>query len=130
MKSTETNGPRPWAKIREALQKPVPPRHIESKTLKGNRIDFVPWYRLQKILDHYTGGWWEYVIEEGHQEGGQHVTTVTISVIAAERTVSRQGRGYEESSTDSFGDPYSNAESQAFRRACARFGLGLDLWDK
>jgi hypothetical protein len=28
-----------------------------------------------------------------------------------------------------YGDPSSNAESQAFRRACANFGLGLDLYE-
>jgi hypothetical protein len=29
-----------------------------------------------------------------------------------------------------YGDPSSNAESQAFRRAAARFGLGLYLYEK
>ncbi|MEO0759702.1 MAG: hypothetical protein AAFV85_27410 [Cyanobacteria bacterium J06634_6] len=29
-----------------------------------------------------------------------------------------------------YGDPSSNAESMAFRRAAARFGLGLYLYDK
>jgi hypothetical protein len=28
-----------------------------------------------------------------------------------------------------YGDPSSNAESMAFRRACANFGLGLDLYE-
>jgi hypothetical protein len=28
-----------------------------------------------------------------------------------------------------YGDPSSNADSQAFRRACANFGLGLGLYE-
>ena len=32
------------------------------------------------------------------------------------------------SDLDAYGDPYSNAEAQAFRRSCARWGLGLHLW--
>ncbi len=38
--------------------------------------------------------------------------------------------GNENSDLDSWGDPYSNAEAQGFRRCCARFGLGLHLWEK
>jgi len=40
------------------------------------------------------------------------------------------GRPVTESRELAYGDPSSNAESMAFRRAAARFGLGLYLYEK
>ena len=40
------------------------------------------------------------------------------------------GRAVKEARELAYGDPSSNAESMAFRRAAARFGLGLYLYDK
>jgi len=40
-----------------------------------------------------------------------------------------EGEGLERLDLSSYGDPQSNAESMAFRRAAARFGLGLHLYE-
>jgi hypothetical protein len=42
------------------LQKPIPKRFIKSKTLKGQRIDFVSWYSYIRLLEYYAPGFsWE-----------------------------------------------------------------------
>jgi hypothetical protein len=55
--------------------------------------------------------------------------TVQITIHAAEGDFKRDGTGLERLDVGSYGDPQSNAESMAFRRAAARFGLGLHLYD-
>jgi hypothetical protein len=47
-----------------------------------------------------------------------------------EGVVYREATGQEEEETTSYGDSSSNAESMALRRAAAKFGLGLYLYDK
>jgi hypothetical protein len=42
----------------------------------------------------------------------------------------REATGIEDEETSSFGDTSSNAESMVLRRAAAKFGLGLYLYDK
>ena len=136
--------PRPIEQIKTDLERPIPRRLLETKTLQGHEITFCPWYRVQKIFDHYTGGLWEYEIrertieqfEETDSETGVTVKkgylmlTVRIYITAAEGRLYREGTGIERLDVSSYGDPQSNAESQAFRRACARWGLGLHLYDE
>jgi hypothetical protein len=128
-------GPRPLSDILEDLKKPIPERLLESKRLSGNEITYVPWYRAQKILNHYTRGFWEYRIVERWQQpdGGDFMMTVEITIHTVEGTFRRQGTGREEpgisASEKGFGDTQSNAESMAFRRAAAKWGLGLDLYE-
>ena len=143
MEPTETNGPRPLADIQEDLQQPIPQRLLESKRLQGNQITFCPWYKTQKILDHYTGGFWESEIREKRtqhyelvdEKSGQvtphddFLITVRIYITAAEGRFYREGTGIEPMSKQSYGDYQSTAESQAFRRACARWGLGVHLYE-
>jgi len=54
---------------------------------------------------------------------------VRITVHAREGAFYRDETGLERLDVDSYGDPQSNAESMAFRRAAARFGLGLHLYE-
>ena len=55
--------------------------------------------------------------------------TVRITIHAREGAFYRDETGLERLDVDSYGDPQSNAESMAFRRAAARFGLGLHLYE-
>lgn len=126
---TEAAAPRPLAQIEADLKQPIPRRLLETKTLKGNKITYCPWYRVQKILDHYTAGLWEYEVRDKTTVEGNLMLTVRIYIHAAEGTFFRDGTGIEKLSVESFGDPQSNAESMAFRRAAARWGVGLDLYE-
>lgn len=59
-----------------------------------------------------------------------------LTIITTEGHISREATGTELlKQTDgeselAYGDPSSNAESMAFRRAAAKFGLGLYLYSK
>jgi hypothetical protein len=47
---------RPILEILADLQKPIPKRFIKSKTLKGQRIDFVSGYSYIQLLEFYAPG--------------------------------------------------------------------------
>lgn len=136
--SNVEGGPRPLGDIIADLHEPIPERLLETRRQGGQEITYVPWYRAQKILNHYTRGFWEYRVVERWQQGdpsdgGDFMMTVEITIHTAEGTFRRQGTGREEpgvaASEKGFGDTQSNAESMAFRRAAAKWGLGLDLYE-
>jgi hypothetical protein len=129
----DRKGQRPYADVRTDLQKPIPDRLIHQKKVgNGRKADYVPWYSLQKMLDFYTNGHFDfYVIEcEAFEAIGKVRTKVRVVLRCADHDVSREGVGEADFDGSGFGDPFSNSEAQAFRRACARHGLGLDLWAK
>lgn len=131
---TETpQGPRSIADILADLRKPIPERLLEEKPASNAKgapmLTFCPWYRVQRILNHYTGGRCSYEVRERTVTGKHILMTVRITIHAGEGAFYRDGTGLERLNVDSYGDPQSNAESMAFRRAAARFGLGLHLYE-
>jgi hypothetical protein len=62
--------------------------------------------------------------------GGKLILTVRLSVPCAEGIVYREATGQEDEDLDSYGNSSSNSESMALRRAAAKFGLGLYLYDQ
>jgi len=56
--------------------------------------------------------------------------TVRVTITCDDGTVYREATGNESEDLDSYGDPFSNAESMALRRALAKFGLALYLYDR
>lgn len=121
--------PRHLSEILDGLAKPVPGRMLNTKRMGGQEITFIPWYRAQKIFSHYTNGFWEYRIVDRWQNGGDFMITVEITIHTKDGAFSRQGTGREEPGVTGFGDTQSNAESMAFRRACAKWHLGIDLYE-
>jgi hypothetical protein len=129
---------RPLCAILEDLEKPIKPRHLETKRKGGDELTYCPWYRVKRYLDHYTNGHWSKDVEL-HTTDRRIFVTVTIAIHAADQTATRSATGTEllyevdeetgEVSEIAYGDPSSNAESMAFRRACAQFGLGLGLYE-
>lgn len=73
-----------------------------------------PWCRVQRILNHYTGGCCSYEVRERAVTGKHILTTVRITIHAQEGTFYRDGTGLERPDVDSYGDLQSNAESMAF----------------
>lgn len=116
----------------------------DRKTGRTTHIPYVPWRNIPRILDKYAPGWsWE--IRSVTCTHDRVILVGRLSVITSDcGLVHREGTGTEnlkESITDkrtgevverdiAYGDPSSNAEAQAFRRAAAKFGLGLYLYDK
>lgn len=142
--ATETlqppTAPREWSlkQIETVLSRPIPNSMLRTKEIKGNKINYLPWYVANQILNKYCSGWsWEITKIETTNDRVFLVGRLTIPT--SEGNVYREATGTEtlkeidkkgELREVAYGDPSSNAESMAFRRACAKFGLGLYLYDK
>jgi hypothetical protein len=114
--------------ILKDFQQPVPERFIKIKVLKRQEIRFVPWYNYIKLLEFYAPGFqWEV---RTHYNGNRTVIEGKLTLLALEGDFVREATGTEENDIDAWGDPSSNAEAMSLRRCCAKFGLGLHLWEK
>lgn len=151
--------PREWtiAQICQALSRPLPKSLLKTRKQGGANLTYIPWYEANKILDKYAPGWtWE--ITKMVTTPDRIFVTGRLTIPAAEGNIYREATGTEllkedkevwvgekpnsqrlrddlgrvvtESKELAYGDPTSNAESMAFRRAAARFGLALYLYDK
>ncbi len=117
---------RPLIEILEDLRNPIPQRFIKYKLIKGNRIEFVRWTDLARLMDYFAPGYeW---ITTSNFDGTQVCIHGELKIHAAEGIFTRSAVGDEYSGVDSYGSSFTNAEAQAFRRACGRWGLGLHLW--
>jgi hypothetical protein len=129
--------------IIKMLSRKLPDSLLETKTLKGTKITFLSWKYIPPILDKYARGWsWE--ITHLQTTSDRIFLVGRLTIPTADGLVWREATGTEmlkEVKTDkltgemiereiAYGDPSSNAESMAFRRACAKFGLGLYLYKK
>ncbi|AFY62796.1 hypothetical protein [Synechococcus sp. PCC 6312] len=123
--------PGEWSlkQIQTALSRPLPKSLLATKKLKGNDILYIPWYVANRILDKYCPGWaWE--ITKLETTAKALFMVGSLSIPCSDGLIVRCASGTESLDCSSYGDPSSNAESMAFRRACAKFGLGLYLYDK
>lgn len=111
------------------LSKPVAKRHLRSRKQGGKDIKFISWHDAVKYLDHYAPGW-NYEVRNIQNIAGKLILTVRLSIPCAEGVVYREATGQEDEDRENYGDSSSNAESMALRRASAKFGLGLYLYDQ
>ena len=131
------------SEILENLGKPVSPQFIkQKKTFERGKssgfVDYIPWFTLCDLLDERCGvaGWsWEIksvqqVQGQGEKQRDYLVLVGSLTIYGDDRQLTREATGLEEVETSSYGDPSSNAEAMALRRACSKFGLGRDLWRK
>lgn len=130
MSATEQqpNYARPIGEIVRDLSKEIPSSRLKDKTVAGKKITFIPWYHATSLLDYYAPGW-EYTISLQHI-AEKVVAIASISIHAKEGTITREATGYEDDDKEGYGDPFSNAESMALRRAAAKFGLGRYLYNR
>ncbi len=54
----------------------------------------------------------------------------SLTLLCEEGAITRVSLGSDDLADEYFGGPLPDAESQAFRRAAVRFGLGVYLYDK
>ncbi len=129
---TETDNKTGLRSIRDIikdLSKPVAKRHLRSRKQGGKDIKFISWHDAIKYLDHYAPGW-NYEVRNIQNIAGKLILTVRLSILCAEGMVFREATGQEDEDRENYGDSSSNAESMALRRASAKFGLGLYLYDQ
>ena len=112
------------------LSKPVNPQRLKQRQQAGRTLDYLPWYQAVRYLDNYAAGW-RYEIRSVNQIGENLVMTVRVIIPCAEGEVWREASALEKiEDPKRYGDAATNAESAALRRAAAKFGLCLSLYDK
>ncbi|MEL7054277.1 MAG: DUF1071 domain-containing protein [Cyanobacteria bacterium J06588_5] len=136
----KTAAPGEWTlrQVQQQLSKELPPEMLSTRVQQGKRIDYISWHTAIKILNKYCPGWtWE--IRNMGQSSDRIFLTGRLTIPTAEGNIYREATGTEElKRLDkhgqlvelAYGDPSSNAESMALRRAAAKFGLGLYLYSK
>ncbi len=138
------NRPGEWSikQIEAVLSRPFPANYLSYLEDKS-KAPYVAWYRVNEVLSKYCPGWgWE--IKETVFSSDRIYVTGCLSIPSSDGIISRCAKGSEMLKREkwnkqtnqmeileiAYGDPASNAESKAFRRAAAKFGLGLYLYDK
>jgi hypothetical protein len=111
------------------LSKPIAQKHLRKRRQGGKEITYLAWHDAVKYLDHYAPGWC-YEIRSIDSIGGKLILTIRLSILASEGIIYREATGQEDETLETYGDSSSNAESMALRRAAAKFGLGLSLYDQ
>jgi hypothetical protein len=118
---------RTYAEIIEDLSKDIPQRFLSERKQGGKTLNYISWHDAVKLFELYAPGWEKQVVKfEQYHDWIFMIVKVTIH--ASDCSVSREASGLEKLDKDSWGDPSSNAESMAVRRAFANFGLGLYLY--
>ncbi len=133
--SLPPSGPGEWSirQIQEVLSRPLPAQLLSTRRQGGKEIPYLAWHTVVKILDKYAPGWsWE-ICKMG-MTGDRLFLVGRLTVLTSDGHICREATGTELLKRDdgeselAYGDPSSNAESMAFRRAAAKFGLGLYLY--
>ena len=120
---------RPLTEILADLAKPVPQRFLATRRQGKQDLTYIPWHHVNRLLDYFAPGW-EGEVTKIVTTSDRVFVTYKLTIHAAEGAFSREATGTELLNCSSYGDPTSNSESMAFRRAAARFGLGLGLYQK
>ncbi len=113
--------------IVEDLHKDIHSKYIRTRKQGGTEISYITWYDCTKYLDLFAPGW-SYEVRSIEIMGDNVVMIARISIPSAEGIFHRDATGYESVSKGGYGDPFSNSESMALRRAAAKFGLGQHLY--
>jgi len=125
---------RTLAEILTDFEKPIEAKYISKKPVftkgqKSGDVDFVSWPTMCRLLNQHTSGYWEWKVRTQFM-GDRTVIEGSLTIHGSDGILTREATGNEGSDVDGYGDPSSNAEAMALRRCCAKFGLGLSLWEK
>jgi hypothetical protein len=122
----------------EVLSRPLPQSYLKTKRQGGQALTFIEWFTAVKVLDKYAPGWhWE--VRQILEVGDRLVLTGRLTLPTSHGPVFREATGTEklhklteegERADLPYGEPVTNAEAQALKRAAAKFGLGLYLYDR
>jgi len=134
IKPAPAESPRPIAAIIADLSKPVNPQRLKTKDVRAKKgggfsVQYLPWFQCVQYLDRYAPGW-SYEIRSAQAVADNFVMTVRLTIPCAEGIVYREASALEPINGSGYGDCATNAESAALRRAAAKFGLCLYLYEK
>lgn len=111
-----------------ALSRPVDPRHVRQLTKGGASLDYVPWHIVAKHLHHRAPGW-SWVVRSVQELGGSVVVHGSLLLPTADGSLRFDAVASETLKGGSFAPPAEVAESACLRRAAAKSGIALDLYD-
>jgi len=120
---------RPLAEILRDMNKRVPDKVLKTRNDEGVVLKYIPWYHANRMLSFYAPGWSGEVRSIVFSGDGSTVSVVyRVTIRGSDGESWRESSGTAAMADTSYGDPVQKAEGMAFRRACARFGLGLYLY--
>jgi hypothetical protein len=119
------------------LSKPLPESIVRTRRQGTTNIRYVAWHDATRVLDMYAPGWrYEIrfvsqfsIVDRNGQPQNKIMQVVRITIPTLEGDVFREATGNEDDVTTSYGDPFSNSESMALRRAASKFGLARYLYN-
>ncbi|MEM6327432.1 MAG: hypothetical protein AAF791_09975 [Bacteroidota bacterium] len=124
---------RPLADIYTDLREDPPASKLATKSTGRFSATYMHHAVVRDFLDLYAPGW-EWTVRLQHIGGLLYcIGTLTLWGTDAEGrmvSVSRDGTGNERDEVSGYGDPSSNAEAQALRRAAMAHGFCRALWRK
>jgi hypothetical protein len=115
--------------IIEDLSRPITERHLKTRKQGGQLLTYLEWHTAIRYLDHFAPGW-SFEVRNVITTAERCVVVARISIPCAEGIIHREATGTQDQELCGYGDPSSNAEAMALKRAAAKFGLGLYLYQK
>lgn len=116
-----------WSQdLEDALSRPFPPDCVQQLKKGSASISFVPWHHYARKLNHLVGPGWSMGEPIVREIAGKLVIGVPVTIFG----VTRVNFGDEDEGKDDYGTASTNAWAQSFKRTCALFGMGLDMYDK
>ncbi|CAN8235562.1 unnamed protein product [Cochlearia groenlandica] len=120
---------RPISEILKELNKKVPDSVIRTRVEDGFSIKYIPWHIVNRIMNMHAPEWSGEVRNVTYSPDGNTVTVVyRVTLYGTDAEIFRESTGTTSVDDKGYGDAVQKAEAMAFRRACARFGLGLHLY--
>ncbi|KAG5520307.1 hypothetical protein RHGRI_033020 [Rhododendron griersonianum] len=122
---------RPLSEILKQLNKKVPDSLIRVRTeADGFTVKYIPWHLVNRILNLHAPEWSGEVRSISYSADGKSVSVVyRVTLYGTDAEIYRESTGTASVNEGTgYGDPVQKAEAMAFRRACARLGLGLHLY--
>ncbi|CAA0837709.1 cobalt ion binding [Striga hermonthica] len=119
---------RPLSLILKDLNKKVPESLLRLRHEPAG-AKYIPWYILNRILNLYAPEWSGEVRSITHSADGKSVSVVyRVTLYGTDAEIFRESTGTAPIGEAGYVNAVEKAEAMAFRRACARFGLGLYLY--
>ncbi|KAK4256386.1 hypothetical protein QN277_009260 [Acacia crassicarpa] len=121
---------RPLSEVLKELNKKVPDSLVKTRVEQdGFPIKYIPWHVVNRIMNLHATEWSGEVRNISYGADGKTVSVVyRVTIYGTDAEIYRESTGTASLDDTNYGDPVQKAEAMAFRRACARFGLGLYLY--
>ncbi|XP_050215121.1 DNA repair RAD52-like protein 1, mitochondrial isoform X1 [Mercurialis annua] len=120
---------RPLAEILKQLNKKVPDSLVRQRIDDGFSTKYMPWHVVNRIMNLHAPEWSGEVRSITYSSDGKSVSVVyRVTLYGTDAEIYRESSGTASVDDVGYGNAVQKAEAMAFRRSCARFGLGLHLY--